>query len=132
MGFTRAKFRVSGDKDCIEGAAIVDTGSSMSIIDEKSAERLGLRRTERTIKLTTLSGEEVACDEMLVNVFEVEGERLVSERVAVCDLPGGVTEKLRAMGAHPHIIIGVVTLEAAGFAVNPLTGKLEKVGWLTL
>lgn len=132
MGFTRAKFKVSGDKDSIEGVAIVDTGSSMSIIDEKSAKRLGLRHTERTIKLTTLSGEDVVCSEMLVNVLEVEGERLVSERVAVCDLPDKITEKLSALGAHPHPIIGVVTLEAAGFAVNPLTGRLEMVGWLTL
>ena len=50
----------------------------------------------------------------------------------MCKLPDNVRDKLRAMGADPRVIIGVVTLEAAGFTVNPLTGKLEKVGWLAL
>ena len=132
MGFTRAKFRVSGDRDCIEGIAIVDTGSSLSIIDENIAEKLGLKPTKRTIKLTTLSGEEVMCSEMLTSAFEIESEKLVSERVAVCKLSNNVREKLRVMGVYEGVIIGVVTLETAGFAVNPLTGKIEKVGWLAL
>ena len=132
MGFTRAKFRVSGDRDCIEGIAIVDTGSLLSIIDENIAEKLGLKPTKRTIKLTTLSGEEVMCSEMLTSAFEIESEKLVSERVAVCKLSNNVREKLRVMGVYEGVIIGVVTLETAGFAVNPLTGKIEKVGWLAL
>ena len=132
MGFTRAKFRVSGDRDYIEGTAIVDTGSLLSIIDENIAEKLGLKPTKRIIKLTTLSGEDVTCSEMLTSAFEIEGEKLVSERVAVCELPNNVREKLRVMGVYDGVIIGVVTLETAGFAVNPLTGKIEKVGWLAL
>ena len=132
MGFTRAKFRVLGDRDYVEGTAIVDTGSLLSIIDENIAEKLGLKPTKRIIKLTTLSGEDVTCSEMLTSAFEIEGEKLVSERVAVCKLPNNVREKLRAMGVYDGVIIGVVTLETAGFAVNPLTGKIEKVGWLAL
>lgn len=132
MGFTRAKFRISGDKDSIEGIAIVDTGSLLSIIDENIAEKLGLKRTERTIRLTTLSGEEVICSEMLTSAFEIESEKLVSERVAVCKLPNNVSEKLRVMGVYDGVIVGVVTLETAGFTVNPLSGKIEKVRWLAL
>ena len=64
----------------MEGAAIVDTSSLMSIIDSGAAEALGLTPTGRTVKLTTSSGEEVLCDEMLVRVFELEDERLVFER----------------------------------------------------
>jgi len=104
----------------------------MSIVDRDVADTLELMRTGRTIKLTTLSCEEVLCDEMLVRVFELEDEKLVYERVAVCRLPNNVKHKLRAMEADLRVIIGVVTLEAAGFTVNPLTRKLEKVGWLTL
>jgi predicted aspartyl protease len=132
MGFARAKFKVSGNRDYIEGIAIVDTGSLLSIIDESVAEKLGLKSTGRVVKLTTLSGEEVECNEMLTRTFEVEGERIVSERVAVCKLPNNIREKLRTMGVYDGLIIGVVTLETAGFAVNPLTGKIEKVGWLAL
>ena len=132
MGFAKAKFKLLGEKDSLEGTAIVDTGSLMSIVDKEAADGLGLERTGRFLRLTTLFGEEASCDEMLSKVFEVKGEKLVSERLAVCRLPRDVEERLRAMEASPHVIIGAVTLEAAGFTVNPLTGKLEKVGWLAL
>ncbi len=132
MGFAKAKFKIVGAEESIEGVAIVDTGSLMSIIDEEVAEKLGLKRTGRTVKLTTLSSEGVLCNEMLAKSFEVEGETLTYERVAVCKLPENVKEKLKAMGVSQFLIIGVITLEAAGFAVNPLTGKLEKVGWIAL
>jgi len=132
MGFAKAKFNVAGDKGSLEGTAIADTGSLMSVIDEILADKLGLKYTGRTLELTTLSGEEIASNEALINAFEVEGERLISERVATCNLPKNVKEKLRAMGAHEQVIIGVITLEAAGLTVNPLKGRLEKVGWLTL
>jgi len=132
MGFAKARFKLLGEETSLEGTAVVDTGSLMSIVDRDVADTLGLTCTGRTIKLTTLSGEEVLCDEMLVRVFELENEKLVYERVAVCRLPNNVKHKLRAMGADPRVIIGVVTLEAAGFTVNPLTGRLEKVGWLAL
>ena len=132
MGFAKARFKLLGGETSLEGTAVVDAGSLMSIVDRDVADTLGLTCTGRTIKLTTLSGEKVLCDEMLVRVFELEDEKLVYERVAVCKLPSNVKRKLRAMGADPHVIIGVVTLEAAGFTVNPLTGRLEKVGWLAL
>lgn len=132
MGFAKAKFKVVGDKGSLEGTAIADTGSLMSVIDEILVDKLGLKYTGRALELTTLSGEEITSNEALINAFEVEGERLVSERVAICKLPNNVKEKLRAMGAHEQVIIGVITLEAAGLTVNPLKGRLEKVGWLTL
>ncbi len=114
------------------GVALVDTGSPMTVVDRGVAEALGLRPTGRTVKLATLSGVEVLCSEAVAELFEVEGEALAYERAAVCELPGSVREKLSAMGADPSLIIGVITLEAAGFAVNPVTGKLERVGWLAL
>jgi len=132
MSLAKARFKVLGDKDSLEGTGIVDTGSLMSVIDEDLADELGLKYTGRSIELTTLSGKETTSNEALMSAFEVEGERLVSERVAVCRLPKNVREKLRAMGAHEQVIIGVITLEAAGFTVNPLKGRLEKIGWLAL
>ena len=132
LGFAKAAFKISGEKASLEGMAVVDTGSLMSIVDREVEDVLGLKPTGRLLQLTTLSGEEVSCDEMLSREFVLEGEKLASERVAVCKLPENVKEKLRATGADPRIIIGVITLEAAGLRVNPMTGKLEKVGWLTL
>ncbi len=46
----------------------------------------------RVVKLVTLSGDEVLCDEMLTEVFEVESGALASERAAVCKLPSKVGE----------------------------------------
>ena len=132
MGFARAKFRISGEKASLEGVAVVDTNSLMTVVDKKLVDELGLVPTTRILRLTTLSGEEVLCDEMLSKELMLEDEKLASERVATCELPSNVKEKLKAMNADPCIIIGVVTLEAAGLIVNPLTGKLQKVGWLAL
>jgi len=64
----------------------------------------------------TLSGDEILCNEMLTEVFEVEGEEaLASERVAVCKLPSKAREKLKALGADPNIVIGVITTESLFF-----------------
>jgi len=132
MGLAKARFKIVGEKASLRDVAVVDTGSLMSIVDEEIASTLGLKPTGRTLRLTTLSGEEVLCEEMLSMSFEIEDERLAYERVAVCKLSEKVKERLKAMRVSPHVIIGVMTLEAAGFVVNPLTGKIEKVGWLAL
>ena len=132
MESAKARFRLSGTKGSLEGLALVDTGSLMCVVDEEAADRLGLKPTGRKLKLTTLSGGEVMCGEMISEFLELEGEKLVSERVAVCSLPGSVKGKLEAMDVSPNVIIGVITLEAAGLTVNPLTGELEKLGWLSL
>ena len=75
VGLARARFKLSGERASLEGITVVDTGSLMSIIDRDVAEVSGLARMGRTVRLTTLSGEEVLCDEMLAKVFELEDER---------------------------------------------------------
>lgn len=116
----------------VEGLAIVDTGSLMSVVDEELGEKLQLTYTGRFVKLTTLSGEEVTCREALSITLTLEDEKLISERVTIYRLPSNIKEKLRAMDVHDQVIIGVLTLEAAGFVINPKTGKLEKIGWLAI
>jgi len=132
MGFAKARFRVVGAKSSVSGVAIVDTGSIMSVVDLNIAKAIGLKPTGRVVELATLSGDEVLCDEMLTEVFEIEGKALAIERVAVCKLPSKAREKLRALGAGPNMVIGMVTLEGAGLVINPAMGKLEKVDWLAL
>lgn len=36
------------------------------------------------------------------------------------------------INVHDQVLIGALTLEATGFAVNPKTGRLEKIGWLAI
>ena len=97
MESAKARFRLSGTKGSLEGLALVDTGSLMCVVDE-AADRLGLKPTGRKLKLTTLPGGEVMCGEMISEFLELEGEKLVSERAAVCSLPGSVKGKLEAIG----------------------------------
>jgi len=132
MGFARARFRIQGASGQVSGEALVDTGALMTVVDEALSSSLGLRPTGRTIRLTTLSGHEVICKEALSELLELEGETLLAERVAVCALPEQVKEKLRELGVHEGILIGTITLEAAGFVVDPVTGRLRRVGWLAL
>ena len=51
----------------------------------------------------------------------------LAERAAVCALPEQVKEKLREPGVHEGILIGAITLEAAGFVVDPAAGRLRRV-----
>lgn len=132
MGIVRANFRISGELADLGGIALVDTGSSLSLVEQAAAEKLGLRPTGRSLKLVTLSGEELHCSEALTSFLELEGECLAQERVGICRFPETVIKKLRTMRLHPQVIIGLISLEAAGFAPNPRTGKLEKVGWIAL
>ena len=132
LGFVRTNFEIFGEKKSLRGIAVVDTGSLMTILDRSIAESLNLKSTGRSLELTTLSGEKVFCSEMVTSKLIVEGETLVSERVAVCELPTNTKEKLKAMDVDPYLIIGVITLEAAGLKANPVTGKVEKVGWVSL
>jgi len=67
----------------------------MSILDRDFAEQIGVERTGRKIDLMTLSGQIVSC-EVLVKELEVEGERLLSEKMAICELPENVKKMLRS------------------------------------
>jgi predicted aspartyl protease len=130
MGIVLSRFRLVGTKGSASGKAVVDTGTLMSILDRDFAEQIGVERTGRKIDLMTLSGQIVSCEEVLVKELEIEGERLLSEKMAVCELPENVKKMLREKEASENLIVGAVSLELAGYGIDPRRRKLVKVGWL--
>jgi len=95
--------------------ALVDTGATFTTIPLSLAEKLKLSHITRR-KVRTASGEE----EMAVSylIIEIPGEKAVTEVL--------ISEKL------DRVLIGVLTLEALAFKVDPRTGKIEKTEILLL
>jgi len=111
MGETRTPFKIYGmNGEAAELEAVVDTGATFTKIPRTLASALGLQvRYETDVELG--DGRIIRRGLALAEV-EIEGVRR-PVLVAV----GGEGEKL---------LIGYTTLEALGFKVNPITGKLER------
>lgn len=92
--------------------ALVDTDATYTVVPRRLIEELGIKGLGTFINVITAKGP-AKLEEAMV-VMEIMGERrnqivLISDDI---DL----------------VIIGVMTLESMGFRVDPITGKLEKVG----
>jgi len=95
----------------LETLAIVDTGASYTIIPSRVDERLGgLPRSGRRVRVKTAKGEDVLEEAMAL--VELEGEK-------------GFTPVL-VSASLDEVLIGLLTLEAFGLKVDPITGRLEK------
>ena len=95
--------------------SLVDTGATYTTVPAKLAEQLKLPFiTKRRVR--TASGEEELPVSYLL--IEILGERAITEVLT--------SDKL------DFVLIGVLTLEALAFRVDPKTGKLEKTEVLLL
>jgi aspartyl protease family protein len=102
----------SGSKSA-EVEALVDTGTTLTVIPRRLAEELGLRVTGRT-EVETAAGR-IMLERTRVRL-ELEGrEELVPALIS------DVIDK---------VLIGVTALEVLGLQVDPLTGRLK--GWTAL
>jgi len=97
------------------GRALIDTGATRTSIPEEVAVRLGLEKL-RDVEVVTATGKANAW--LAYAEIELEGDRTI-ERVVV----------LRGL---PHVVVGVLTLEALDLRVDPRTGILEKTPILLL
>jgi clan AA aspartic protease len=90
--------------------ALIDTGATRSVIPARLAEALGLQAIGHA-RVRTASGEE----ELPLSwaFVEIAGKKDVSSLL--------VSDKL------DRVLIGVVTLEAMGLAVDPTSGELKEV-----
>lgn len=67
-----------------------------------------------------------------VKEFEIEGEALKYEAVAVAEIPEGVRETLAKSELDGRVVVGLLTLERANMLPDVATGKLKKVGTFVL
>ena len=127
MVVVKARVRLSGERGSYSSTALVDTGARMTLIDRSLAERVGLWYTGRTIDFVSASGHVVKALEAVVPEFEVEGEVLKYEAVAVAEIPEKVREVLRKSEVDENVIIGVLTIERANMVPDTATGTLRRV-----
>ena len=116
MGFIHVDVKVANpaDPDVRESVrALVDTGTTLSILPTAVLERLGVRRIQRRRFLGF--GGAVARDIGTVNMSYEESEAGVTVVFGIADDPP---------------IMGVTALETLGFEVDPVNGRLNQVDML--
>ncbi|MBT9141143.1 MAG: hypothetical protein DDT30_01730 [Dehalococcoidia bacterium] len=95
--------------------SLVDTGATFTTIPRNLAQRFKLPHITRR-RVTTASGEEQL--DVSYVMIEILGEKAITEVL--------ISDKL------DRVLIGVLTLEAMGFKVNPTTEELERAELLLL
>jgi clan AA aspartic protease len=112
MGITFAEVKIGGRTY----RALVDTGFNGEVlVSRRVAEEAGLKPF-RTKERVTVDGRRVRV-EVAVAVIRLWGEESEVFVEILDELP-------------LDVLVGVQALERLGYAVNPVTGRLEKVGLL--
>jgi clan AA aspartic protease len=107
---------VIGGKGVGRFRALVDTGATYTVVPRRVAEELGITSTGKRVKVVTAKGKAVP-----------------EEGIAVIRLMGeGRTNVVLISDEIEQLLIGVTTLESFGLRVDPITGRLERVGVLLL
>jgi predicted aspartyl protease len=124
----KAKIRLKGTRDGYSSMALVDTGARMSLIDKSIADLAGVELTGREIDFVSVSGHMLRASEAVLREFEIEGESLKYEVVAVAEIPEAVKEALMRSGLDGRVIVGLLTLERANMLPDTATGQLKRAG----
>lgn len=128
LALVRARVRLLSARGGYSSEALVDTGARMSLVDRLLAERVGVEYTGRSINFVSVSGHIVKASEAIIPEFELDGEALKYEAVAVAGMPRGVKEALKDSGLDENLVVGLLTLERAGMIPDTASGRLERVG----
>jgi len=128
----KAKVVIRGSKGSAELTALVDAGSSMTVVDRGLAEAIGVEYTDRERVIVTASGQEIVSKVAIVKELIVEDEPLKFERVLVMDFSENVKEGLKNLGVSDSMVLGMTTLEPAGFMPDTTTDKLRRVKLLLI
>jgi clan AA aspartic protease len=111
MGHSWIEVEISdlGKKKSLKIEALVDTGASLTVLPHKLADELGIAATSEE-KVTTGAGEiKVKGADVWIKIRDREKTN-----------PVWISEII------DKVLIGVVTLESLGFAVDPTTGTLKE------
>jgi predicted aspartyl protease len=99
----------------------------MTVVDREVAEEVGVLRTGRRRALISAGGHKLEGEGVAFRELSVEGEVLDYEKALEVELSGEVKEVLRGLGVDEHVIVGLATVELAGFIPDTAAGKLRKV-----
>lgn len=108
VGETIAEISIRGPKGSRTVRAVVDTGATNTVVSKELADSLGIV-TARADEVVLADG---SVDKVGVGSAEVEIQGI---------------RQVVPIYIHKGTLIGLTTLEAAGFRVNPVTQALEKV-----
>lgn len=127
MGIVRAKVVLRGSKGSREGAALVDTGAAMTVVDRDVADAVDVMYTGKRRTLMSATGHRLEGEVAIVRELSIEEEVLDYEKVLAVRLSEEVKKALRKLDVDDSIIIGITTIELAGFIPDTNTGKLRKI-----
>lgn len=126
MTMVKARLRLEGLKGVLEGFVLVDTGASVTIIDEGVADKVGVTRVKRILTLTTGSGHRIRGELAVISKLIVDGEDLPYAHLLILNIPEEVREMLRSRQLSDWGILGLTTLELLNLTPDTTTGKLKK------
>jgi len=127
LGIVRAKVVLRGSKGSREGAALVDTGAAMTVVDRDVADAVDVMYTGKRRTLMSATGHRLEGEVAIVRELSIEEEVLDYEKVLAVRLSEEVKKALRKLDVDDSIIIGITTIELAGFIPDTNTGKLRKI-----
>lgn len=127
MGIVKAKVVVKGSKSSIECIALVNTGAAMTVIDREVADAIGVMYTGRRRSLVSATGHKLEGEIVIIKELNIEGEVLDYEKALAVEFNDEVKKVLKKLDVDESIIIGVTTVELAGFIPDTTTGKLKRV-----
>jgi len=97
MALARARVYLQGYKRSYSSTTLIDTSIRMTLIDKLSAEEISVECTGRLLSFISISGQLVKASEAVVWMFEIEGEILRYEIIAVADITESVKKVLLKM-----------------------------------
>jgi len=122
----KARATVIGFKDRIEGTVLVDTGASLTLLDRRITEIVGVKSVGRTVNVVVADGHELMAELAILEKLIVEGEELPYAYVAVLEFPNNLRQKLRELGLVDWCMLGLSTLELLQLTPDVKTGTLRK------
>ncbi len=117
--------KLRGSKGHYEATALMDSRLSTTILDRSLADQVGVSFTGVKVNLTPFYGE-VEAEQAVIEELTVSDTPLESELVAVASIPERAKELLRRLHVDPRLIVGLSTIERAGFVPDPSFGALRK------
>jgi bifunctional DNA-binding transcriptional regulator/antitoxin component of YhaV-PrlF toxin-antitoxin module len=98
----------------------------MTVVDGEVADAVGVMYTGRRRMLMSATGHRLEGEVAMVRELNIEGEVLDYEKVLAVKLGEEVKKALERLDADDSIIVGITTIELAGFIPDTTTGRLRK------